>query len=154
MMTPESLTPNSSPELLPIQKTENLQWDHSPERLAEDGAFLWEEQPLRALEAQDILDREEENTNANKNNDHHLTSPLGVFKRQYAFRRKRNPGGFSASLIPNPINQQDVDLDQPNNLNNILTTNRPIVPEAVALDKIQELDLVLHQQVDRRNREK
>ena len=58
IITPESLTPNSSPEhLQPLQLVScpSPEWDHSPERLMEDNAFLWEVEPLRALTAQDIL---------------------------------------------------------------------------------------------------
>ena len=138
MVTPESLTPESSPEC------PEPAWDHSPERLSEDGAFLWEETPLRALTATDILEDEAVFEEAEESYQEEISSPLGTFRRQLAFRKKREPnGGYSSNAISHPILVDNVQLDKPNNLNYLLTPNKPIVPEAVDLQKSQNISLVL-----------
>ena len=59
-------------------------------------------------------------------------------------RRKRRGAGFSASLVPQPDDLKLVNLAEPNNLDSILLVRRPIIPELVAMNDLQELDLVLH----------
>ena len=138
MVTPESLTPESSPDC-----PEPL-WDHSPERLSEDGAFLWEETPLRALTATDILEEEAVFEEAEEGHNEEISSPLGTFRRQQAFRKKREPnGGYGSNSIPHPVLMDNIRLDKPNNLNYLLTPSRPIVPDAVDLQRSQNISLVL-----------
>ena len=97
-------------------------WDHSPERLSEDGAFLWEETPLRALTATDILEDEAVYEEAEEGYHEEISSPLGKFRRQQAFRKKREPnGGYSSNTIPHPVLVDNIHLDKPNNLSYLLT---------------------------------
>ena len=92
--TPESLTPNTSPEQLPslirTSSDSNLEWDHSPERLTEDEAFLWEEEPLKALAAQDIVNQDtqtdELDDDSSGNHEHDSITTHPILKRQNAFR--------------------------------------------------------------------
>ena len=149
IITPESLTPNSSPEhLQPLQLVScpSPEWDHSPERLMEDNAFLWEVEPLRALTAQDILhgDSQDDQQPGQVSGEEAIKSPLGTFRRQPVFRRKRTPNsGFSANLLPHPITMRNIQMSQANNLNVILNPHSPIIPELVQLDMSLQLDHVL-----------
>ena len=152
IITPESMTPNSSPTTEPLNPEEpnqslgptpNLQWDHSPERLSEDNAFFWEEEPLQALTASDILDSvsAEDST---EEEEKEIRSPLGVFRRQGAFRRKSPSNmGYASQSVNNPQLHQQVQLEQVSNLGSVLLVRRPLAPELVALDDAQQLDMVL-----------
>ena len=151
MVTPESMTPDSSPNLQPfntIIPISNLEWDHSPERLTEDDAFLWEEEPLKALTARDIweatTDHDRTNTEAGEEA---IKSPLGTFKRQRIIRRKKTSNaGYSSQSVPQPSLHQNVRMEQTTNLELILLPHRPIIPELVALDRSQKLDMVLEKE--------
>ena len=158
--TPESMTPDSSPTL-GLTTTEeatqlqafalNLEWDHSPERLSEDNAFFWEEDPLQALGVSDILDgvaiadgTGEEEEEEDKEEEEAIKSPLGVFRRQGALRRKRPSNmGYATQSVYQPQLYQQVQLEQANNLDSVLLAHRPIIPELVALNDSQLLDIVL-----------
>lgn len=145
--TPESITPGSSPTSEPNQdlaSIPNLDWDHSPERLTEDDAFLWEEAPLQALTASDILDGATDDDNTEVVEEEAIRSPLGVFKRQKAVRRsKATNRGYASQSVCQPQLYQQVQLQQANNLDSVLQARRPIIPELVALDDSQLLDIVL-----------
>ena len=54
-VTPDSLSQHSDPAIQLLGISPEQAWDHSPERLTEDEAFLWEDTPLRALSVQDML---------------------------------------------------------------------------------------------------
>ena len=82
--------------------------------------------------------------NSEESEEETIKSPLGIFQRQNAMRRKRRGAGFSASLVPKPDDLNVVNLAEPNNLDSILLVRRPIIPELVAMNDLQELDLVLH----------
>ena len=128
-------------------------WDHSPERLADDEAFLWEDTPLRALSVQDMLGRhnivpEESGAEAAReedtdNSEEEVTSPLGTFRRRSGIRRKQ-AGGYTSNLVNQPETAEDVMLHLPNNLNLILAPRTPIVAESVELHRSQDLSLVLN----------
>ena len=152
IITPESMTPSSSPTTEPMNPEEanqnlgsiampTLQWDHSPERLSEDNAFFWEEEPLRALTASDIL--ESASAEDDTEEEEEIRSPLGVFRRQGALRRKSPSMGYASQLVNNPQLHQQVQLDQVSNLGSVLLVRRPLAPELVALDDAQQLDMVL-----------
>ena len=47
VITPESLTPDSNADI--DDRPPSPAWDHLPDKLAEDGAVLWEEEPLHPL---------------------------------------------------------------------------------------------------------
>ena len=147
--TPESLTPNTSPEQLPpllrADSDPNLEWDHSPERLTEDEAFLWEEKPLKALAAQDIGNQDGSSGDSTGRHEQESTTTHPILRRQNAFRRKYKykPGGYSLNSIPHPTNPNDVNLKTVTNLESVLDPEKPIVPEVVNLDVVQDLDLVL-----------
>ena len=139
MVTPESLTANSSPELTEPDThchSPQPEWDHLPERLLEDEAFLWEDTPLRALSVEDIEDEKDKES----------VLPTGRFQRQLAIRRKRI-GGYSASIITKPDAVDEIKPHEVNNLNNILTPRTPIVAEAVDLDRSQDLSRILPKQI-------
>ena len=139
MVTPESLTANSSPELTEpdtLCHSPQPEWDHLPERLLEDEAFLWEDTPLRALSVEDIEDEKDKES----------VLPTGRFQRQLAIRRKRI-GGYSASIITKPDAVDEIKPHEVNNLNNILTPRTPIVAEAVDLDRSQDLSRILPKQI-------
>ena len=59
LITPESLSPISSPEVPNPDRPDSPLWDHSPERLTEDNVFLWEEKPLTPLDAKEIKTSEQ-----------------------------------------------------------------------------------------------
>ena len=147
MTTPDSTTLSSSPELpqpLQIVSCPSPEWDHSPERLMEDNAFLWEEEPLRALTVQDILSGQEQDQQSPEKEDVELDSPLGTFRRHLVIRKKRKPNsGYAANIVPHPTDIRSVQMSKANNLNNILNPNIPVVPELVQLDKSQQLHHVL-----------
>ena len=145
IITPHSLTPDSSPQHphLQIIPCSSPDWDHSPERLTEDNAFLWEDEPLRALTASDLLEANGDLAEKEDHNDS-IKSPLGTFRRQPAIRRKKTQcSGFASNLIPHPSHTHTVHLKKANNLYSLLTPHRPVLPELVDLDKSQELDLAL-----------
>ena len=135
MIIPPSLTPNSSPENTnPGTSCHSPQpeWDHSPERLCEDEAFLWEDTPLRALSVENIDSEFEEES----------VTPPGIFVRQPAIRRRR-VGGYSANIITKPETVAEIKTNEVNNLNCILTPRTPIVAEAVDLHRSQDLSRIL-----------
>ena len=142
-MTPDTLSPHSHPAILQLSISPEQAWDHSPERLAEDEAFLWEDTPLRALSVQDMLGGNEAEAAGEEDTDNLVTSPLGTFRRRSAIRR-RQASGFSSNLVAQPETAADVLLNLPNNLNLILTPRTPIVAESVVLDRSQDLSLVLN----------
>ena len=150
--TPESLTPNTSPEQLP-----NLEWDHSPERLTEDEAFLWEEEPLQALAALDIVHQDAQTDDLDddsaESQEQESITIHPMLKRQIAFRRKHqyNPGAYSLNPTPHPTNPSEVNLKTVTNLESVLDPEKPIVPEVVNLDVAQDLDLVLEVGTQPRN---
>ena len=134
IITPASLTPNSSPENMnPGTSCHSPQpeWDHSPERLLEDEAFLWEDTPLRALSVEDIEVEHGEESG----------TPPGIFLRQLAIRRRR-VGGYSANIISKPETVDEIKPNEVDNLNCILTPRTPIVAEAVDLDRTQDLSRI------------
>ena len=155
-VTPDSLTPDTvSPESgadgdhrpsvalhrgVNVTPPSSPDWDHSPDRFVGDGAFLWEEEPLRALSVLDILREEQLVARGNDESviaevhDQEVISPLGVFRRQRVLRRKR---------VPQPANVDQVQLAVAGDFGSILTPHRPIVPETVNLHDAQVLDLVL-----------
>ena len=150
-ITPESMTPDSSPTLTPLDiginqilvANNNLEWDHSPERLAEDNAFLWEDEPLNALTAADILKYEPFHDYADKEEEN-IKSPLGVFRRQRALRRKKTSNtGYASQSVNQPSLPHLVQLEEVSNLSSVLLNRRPLIPEVVALDESQLLDIVL-----------
>ena len=155
-MTPDTLSPHSHPAILQLSISTEQAWDHSPERLAEDEAFLWEDTPLRALSVQDMLGHinlvpdgngaEAAGEEDADNPEEEVTSPLGTFKRRSAVRsavRRRQASGFSSNLVSQPKTVEEVQLTLPNNLNLILAPRTPIVAESVVLDRSQDLSLVL-----------
>ena len=160
MTTPESTTTSSSPELpqaLQMVSCPSPEWDHSPERLMEDNAFLWEEEPLRALTVQDILSGQKQDQQSSEK-DVKLDSPLGTFRRHLVIRKKRKANsGYAANIVPHPTDIRSVQMSKANNLNNILNPNIPVVPELVQLDKSQQLHhvlpVVVHDQSHARSQE-
>ena len=144
-ITPDSLTPQSSLENETNELSlsiESQEWDHSPERLVEDEAILWESEPLQPLSAKQISEpvfnfepNSEENVPETSSPEETITSPLGIFRRQTAVRRR--------NFTPRPTCPTLVRNDQTTNLEALLLVHRPLLPELVATDKYQMLDRAL-----------
>ena len=161
IQTPESMTPDNSPDRqVEEERPESPAWDHSPERLAEDNVFIWEETPLVPLSAREIKSSEEEETQAldpvtpdhvPRAGDHDgdrrgsqsapewmlwrpSNSPNARFRRMPVIRRPR---------LRYPLNDREVQLGRPSNLNSVLPVNRPLLPELVNNDRRQVLGEVL-----------
>ena len=116
----------------------------------EDDAFLWEEEPLRALTAQNILQEDNggEQPGGQVSEEEEIKSPLGIFRRRPVIKRKKiSNSGFGANLLPHPLTQADIQMSRANNLNGILNPHSPIVPELVQLDASQQLGQVLPQEI-------
>ena len=112
----------------------------------EDNAFLWEEEPLRALTAQDILLEHAQDIQDvdQTNGEEEVKSPLGTFRRHPVIRKKRTPnGGFSANFLPHPTDVSCIQMSQASNFNAILNPHSPVIPELVHLDRSQQLHHVL-----------
>ena len=161
IQTPESMTPDNSPDRqVEEERPESPAWDHSPERLAEDNVFIWEETPLVPLSAREIKSSEEEETQAlNPLTPDHVpraedhdgdrrgsqsapewmlwrpsNSPNARFRRMPVIRRPR---------LRYPLNDREVQLGRPSNLNSVLPVDRPLLPELVNNDRRQVLGEVL-----------
>ena len=149
IQTPESMTPDDSPDRQVLEeRPESPAWDHSPERLAEDNVFLWEETPLVPLSAREIKSSEEEETQTldpltpepvPRAVDHDrdrrgsqsapewmlwrpANSPNARFRRMPVIRRPR---------LRYPLDVREVQLERPANLNYVLPIDRPLLPELV-----------------------
>ena len=140
-ITPENLTPLSSPSAwqdCPLDLSlsdESQEWDHSPERLVEDEAILWETDFLTPLSAKEIGAKENSETEDNPTpQEEVMLSPLGTFKRHTAVRRRR---------VPKPVTTEEVQTNQAANLDTLLSVRRPLLAELVDTDRTQMLDRAL-----------
>ena len=143
--TPDTLSPQYSLELnfQPNElslSTDSQEWDHSPERLTEDDAILWEPEPLQPLSAneigEEIIFNFAEKASFSDAPQETITSPLGIFKRQPALRKKtilkRQPAFRRKKTIPRPTHLNDVVPDQTTNLEALLLVYRPLLPELIS----------------------
>ena len=125
-VTPESLTPDSNDDI--DDRPPSPAWDHLPDRLAEDNAVLWEEEPLQPLSPLQI--RYAELSDQSVSISSSGSGNIDRFARLPAVRRKQ---------ISRPQTPQDVQLDSASNLHSVLHPNRPTLPESVILHQRQEL---------------
>jgi hypothetical protein len=128
VITPESLTPDSNADI--DDRPPSPAWDHLPDRLAEDGAILWEEEPLQPLSPLQIRYAELSNQSLSISSSDSSTGNIDRFARLPPVRRQQ---------ISRPLTPQDVILDSMSNLQSVLHPSRPILPESVILNQRQEL---------------
>ena len=126
-ITPETLTPESNAEI--DDRPPSPAWDHLPDRLAEDGAVFWEEEPLQPLTPLQIQHEEL--------SDRSLSTTSSEFGNIYRFARL--PAVRRNQRLSRPLHLQDVQLDSTANLQAVLHPSRPILPESVILNQRQEL---------------
>ena len=125
VITPESLTPDSNADI--DDRPPSPAWDHLPDRLAEDGAVFWEEEPLQPLSTLQIRYAELSDHSVSVSSS---DGNIDRFARLPPVRRKQ---------MNRPLTPQDVQLDSASNLQSVLHPNRPILPESVILHQRQEL---------------
>ena len=126
-ITPETLTPESNAEI--DDRPPSPAWDHLPDRLAEDGAVFWEEEPLQPLTPVQIQHEEL--------SDRSLSTTSPEFGNIYRFARL--PAVRRNQRLSRPLHLQDVQLDSTANLQSVLHPSRPILPESVILNQRQDL---------------